>query len=218
MIFDVLTIFPQALELYFEQGVLGKARERKLLKVNFHDLRDFTTDKHKSVDDKPFGGGPGMVMRVEPVYKAVNYLRKQAKLKSQKTRVILLAAGSKVFTQKKAIELTKYDRIIFVCGRYEGVDQRVEDHVCDEAISIGRYILSGGELAAAVIIDSTARLAQGVLGNEQSLLEESYEKGIVSEYPQYTRPEVFQDWRVPKVLLSGNHQKIKKWRQDKSKQ
>ncbi len=208
MKFDIITIFPHILDSYFKEGILGRAVENKKIEIKLHNLRKWTADKHRTVDDSPYGGGAGMIMKVEPLAKAVKSLKKS----KEKTRVILLSAGGKIFNQKKAGQYLKYDRLIFICGRYEGVDQRVADYICDEEISIGRYVLTGGELGAAAVVDSVARLIPGVLGNEESLNEESFAKKGVAEYPQYTKPEEFNGWKVPAVLLSGNHQKIKQWK------
>ena len=209
MVFDVITIFPALLTSYFEESILKRAIKDKKIKVNFHNLRDWTADKHRTVDDTPYGGGAGMVMKIEPLFKAIRAIKK----KNKKTLVILLSAGGKLFNQKKAKSYLKYEQIILICGRYEGVDQRVAQYLCDEEISIGKYILTGGELPAAVIMDSVTRLIPGVLGNKESLLDESYLKDNQTEYPQYTKPEIFNKWQVPSVLLSGDHAKIKEWKE-----
>lgn len=209
------------LDSYFGESILGRAQKNKKIKIVTHDLRDWATDKHKTTDDVPFGGGAGMVMKIEPIFKALTKLRA---LKGKKTsRTILLSASGAPFTQQKAKELAKYKKLVFICGRYEGVDHRVSEHLVDESLSIGPYVLTGGELAAAVIVDSVARLEKGVLGNQDSLSEESHNDSTEAtpetylEYPQYTRPARFSpkrgiSWDVPEVLLSGNHALIKKWR------
>jgi tRNA (guanine37-N1)-methyltransferase len=217
---DVLTIFPEMISGYTSQSILGKAQEAGLLQVDAHDLRKFTDDKHNRVDDKPFGGGPGMVMQIEPIYQALKKLgveSRKSKVESVKTRVILTSAKGKLFTQKDAARLSKYNRLVFICGRYEGVDNRVAEHLVDEELAIGPYVLTGGELASLVMIDATARLRDGVLGAEESLSEESWSDGENREYPQYTRPEDFMGLKVPDVLLSGNHKKIAEWRSKNSK-
>ena len=213
MKFDVITIFPDILDSYFKESILGRAVKNKKAKIKFHDLRKWTKDRHRTVDDTPYGGGAGMVMKVKPVYRAVKAIKK----KNKKTRVILLSARGETFNQQKAQKYLDYDQLILICGRYEGVDQRVADYICDEEVSIGQYVLTGGELGAAVIIDSVARLIPGILGNQDSLAEESFIKENIAEYPQYTKPEVFNNWKAPSVLLSGNHQKIKQWRKENKK-
>ena len=213
MNFDVITIFPDILDSYFKESILGRAVKNKKAKIKFHDLRKWTKDRHRTVDDTPYGGGAGMVMKVKPVYRAVKAIKK----KNKKTRVILLSARGETFNQQKAQKYLNYDQLILICGRYEGVDQRVADYICDEEVSIGQYVLTGGELGAAVIIDSVARLIPGILGNQDSLAEESFIKENIAEYPQYTKPEVFNNWKAPSVLLSGNHQKIKQWRKENKK-
>ncbi|MHB8830983.1 MAG: tRNA (guanosine(37)-N1)-methyltransferase TrmD [Patescibacteria group bacterium] len=205
---DVLTLFPEMIDAYCNASILGRAQKGKLLQVKAHDLRRWAIDKHGHVDDRPFGGGAGMVMRVEPFYKAL----KQLKVSGTKTRVILTSAKGKLFTQKDAQRLTKYDRLVFLCGRYEGVDERVATKLADEELSIGPYVMTGGELAALVVTDAVARLRPGVLGQKASLDEESWSDGVTKEYPQYTRPEAFGKWKVPPVLLSGDHKKIAEWR------
>ena len=214
MQFDIITIFPNIFENFLTGSLLARAIKRGLIKIKVHNLRDWTTDKHQTVDDKPFGGGPGMVLKIEPIYKAVQSLK--SKFKSQnlklKRRVVLFSPRGKKFIQADAKRLTKYNQLILICGRYEGVDERVAEYIADEIISIGDYILSGGEIPAMVIIEAVSRLIPGVISKKESV-----EK---LDYPQYTRPEVFEikegdklkRLSVPKVLLSGNHQKIAAWR------
>jgi len=219
---DVITIFPEMITGYASQSILGKAQEAGLLNVEAHNLRKFTDDKHGRVDDKPFGGGPGMVLQIEPVYgalKALELVSGQGSVNSErkKTRVILTSAKGKMFTQEDAKRLSEYDRLVFICGRYEGVDNRVAENLVDEELAIGPYVLTGGELASLVMTDAVARLRPGVLGDEESLSEESWSDGDNREYPQYTRPEEFMGWEVPDVLLSGNHKKIAEWRDENSR-
>jgi len=205
--FDVLTIFPDMIAGYASQSILGRAQKNKLIAISGHDLRQWTTDKHRSTDDSPYGGGPGMVMKVEPFDRGVKAVKKKGK-----SRVIMTSASGKPFMQKDAKRLAKYDQLIFLCGRYEGIDARVEEHLADEAFSIGSYVLTGGELPALVMIDAIARHVPGVLGKKESLAEESHSEEGVLEYPQYTKPEVYKKWKVPEVLLSGNHKLIEEWR------
>ena len=212
--FDIITIFPDIFASYFQESIIKRAQKNKLVKINIHNLRDWTSDKHKSVDDKPFGGGAGMVLKVEPIYRAVK------KLKKKNSKVILLSAKGKKFDQKMARKFSKLEQIILICGRYEGVDERVAKHVADEEISIGDYVLTGGELPAMIITDAVARLVPNVISKE-SLNEESFQADGSLEYPQYTRPEVFsikeKSWKVPKILLSGNHKKIADWQAKQKK-
>jgi len=219
---DILTIFPEMFTGYLASSILGRARAKKLLDVRVYQLRDWTHDKRRTLDDKPFGGGPGMVMKVEPFHEALVALKLRTKngvktAAAKKTRVILTSAKGRIFTQADAKRLAKYDRLVFLCGRYEGVDERVALKLADEELSIGRYVLTGGELPALVMLDAAARLRPGVLGQEASLDEESWSDGETVEYPQYTRPEDYHGWKVPPVLLSGDHAKIAEWRKRKSK-
>jgi len=212
MKFNIITIFPEIFDSYFNESIIKRAQDKKKIKINIHNLRDYTKDKHKSVDDKPYGGGPGMVMMVEPIYKAIK------KIKKGKAKVILFSPKGKTFDQKMANRYSKLDNLIMVCGRYEGVDERVKKFV-DEEVSIGDYVLTGGEIPAMIVVDAVTRLIPGVIAIE-SLKEESFSlekelKHAKYEYPQYTRPENFNNLKVPKVLLSGNHKKIKQWRLDK---
>lgn len=206
--FDVITIFPEVVEPYVEASILGRAQKSKLIEIRSHNLRDWTCDKHNTVDDTPYGGGPGMVMKVEPFDKAV----KKVKGRCKNTRVIMTAANGKVFTQKEAKRLAKYDKLIFLCGRYEGIDHRVEKYIADESFSIGEYVLTGGELPALVMIDAIARMVPGVVQAE-SLECESHSSEGYKEYPQYTKPEEYRGWKAPEILLSGDHKKIKEWRE-----
>jgi len=217
--FDIITIFPKIFDSYFNESFIKKAREKKLIKINIHNLRDWAFDKHKSVDDRPFGGGLGMVLKVEPIFKAIKEL---TKFNKKKTKIILFTPRGKKFDQKTAYSLSKFNRIIMICGRYEGVDERVAKNIADLELSIGDYDLMGGELPAMVITETIARLIPGVLGKPQLLKERiTKEKGFI-EYPQYTRPESFnfkkgKSWKVPKVLVSGDHKEIEKWRKKEGK-
>lgn len=219
MQFDILTIFPEAFNSYFNVSIVKRAQEKNKIKIKIHNIRDFTSDKHKKVDENPYGGGAGMVMKIEPIFKALKKLN-QTKFKKQK--VVLLTPRGENFTQKMAEDFSKLERIIFICGHYEGLDERVNKLV-DKKVSVGDYVLSGGELPAMIITDAVARLIPGVLGNVKSLEEESFSlSNSLLEYPQYTRPEVFlpaknTKWKVPKILLSGNHKKIKEWREKHQK-
>jgi len=209
----IITIFPRIFDSYLSESIIGRAIRNKKIRVITHDLRSFTKDKHRRVDDRPYGGGPGMVLQVEPIVRA---LEKIVPRRTKSTRVILTSTKGKLFSQQHARKFATYKTLVVICGHYEGVDERVKSFV-DEEISIGQYVLTGGELAAAVILDSVTRLLPGVLGDAQSHVDESHEKRGVLEYPQYTRPEIFRKKRVPKVLLSGNHEGIAKWRDSKRK-
>jgi tRNA (guanine37-N1)-methyltransferase len=216
MVFHVLTIFPPFFEGPFAHGVIARAQKTGLLEIRFHDLRDFTSDRHRTVDDRPFGGDEGMVLKVEPIYLALEKARRE--WSGKRTSTIILSAQGRLFDQAVAAELTACDEIALVCGRYEGVDERVTENLADQELSIGNFVLSGGEWACGVVIDSVARLLPGVLGNEASAERESFaplpEGGGVGvlDFPHYTRPAKFRDWEVPEVLLSGNHEEIRRWR------
>lgn len=205
---DILTLFPKMFENILDESILKRAQDKRKVRISVHNLRDWTFDSHRSADDKPFGGGPGMVMKVEPVYLALEELG--ALTKREGSKVILLTPQGKKLDQRLVKRLSKEKRLVFVCGHYEGVDERVRNFVDDE-ISIGDYILTCGEIPALVLIDSVTRLIPGVLGDEESLRSESFEKGLL-EYPQYTRPADFKGMKVPRVLLSGDHKKIERWR------
>ncbi len=206
MIIDILTIFPEFFNSPLEQSLIKKARDKGIIKVNIYDIRDFATDKHRTVDDTPFGGGDGMVMKIEPVYRAL----KHAEQISGRGYKIFLTPQGKRLNQKKVSELSCRKHIILLCGRYEGIDERIENFI-DEEISIGDYVLMGGESAALVLIESIGRLIPGVVGTENSVKDESFSSGLL-EYPQYTKPYDFMGYKVPDILLSGNHKKIKEWR------
>lgn len=212
MRFDILTIFPNIFSSYFSHSLMARAQKLGLIKIVVHDIRKYAKDKHKTVDDRPYGGGVGMVMKVDVVAKALKKLK--AKSYKLQARVILMTPQGKVFNQRHAKRLAKYKRLILISGRYEGYDERIRT-MAHEEISIGDYVLTGGELPAMVVIDAVARLQPGVVGKEQSLEEESFSAGLL-EYPQYTRPAQFEKMTVPPVLLSGNHAKIKKWRQEQA--
>ena len=207
MKFDVLTLFPEMFD-NLKQSIIGRAQEKELIEINTTNIRDFSKNKHKKVDDTPYGGGAGMVMMPDVVYDAYQ------SVKTDKARVIYMSPQGKRLDQKKVEDLSKESHLIILCGHYEGIDQRVIDKIVDEEISIGDYVLTGGEIPAMVLIDSVSRYVKGVL-KEDSIKEESFSNGLL-EYPQYTRPEVFEGEKVPEVLLSGNHQNIDKWRKEKS--
>ncbi len=207
MKFDVLTLFPEMFEL-LNQSIIGKAIEKDLIDIKLINIRDFSKDKHKKVDDTPYGGGAGMIMKPDVVYDAYQ------SVKDENAKVIYMSPQGKPLNQKKVEELSKENHLIILCGHYEGIDQRVLDKIVDEEISIGDYVLTGGEIPAMVLIDSVSRYVKGVL-KEDSIKEESFSNGLL-EYPQYTRPEVFEGMKVPEVLLSGHHENIEKWRKEKS--
>ena len=214
MIFHVLTIFPEFFEGPFAHGVVKRARDAGLVEIRIHNLRGWTSDRHKTVDDRPFGGGEGMLLKPEPLFLAVESIVGRGHAPSTKT--VLLSAQGRLFDQKVANEFSGLSELLLICGRYEGVDERVAEHLADDELSIGNYVLSGGELAAAVVVDAVARLLPGVLGNESSAVFESFQDGghagAVLDCPQYTRPAEFRGWKVPEVLLSGNHEEIRRWR------
>jgi tRNA (guanine37-N1)-methyltransferase len=213
MIFHVLTIFPEFFRGPFEHGVVARARDTGAVEIRVHNLRDWTYDRHKTVDDRPFGGGEGMLLKPEPIFSAVETMWPE---RTPDRKVILLSAQGRLFNQEIARELSGQREVLLICGRYEGVDERVATHLADDELSIGSFVLSGGELAAAVVIDTVARLVPGVLGNEASAIWESFSSeghgAALLDCPQYTRPAVFRDLPVPEVLLSGNHEEIRKWR------
>lgn len=212
MRFDILTIFPDFFESPLKQSILGKAIEKGLIDVSIHNIRDFALDKHNTTDDSPYGGGDGMVMKVEPIVRAVEAVK--GSLKSE-VKVILTTPQGRQLNQHIAAELAQSSNLIIICGRYEGVDERVKELVVDMEVSIGDYVLSGGEIPALVIVDAVTRLVPGVLGSDISAGDDSFSEGLL-EYPQYTRPESFRGLTVPDILLSGNHQKVKNWRRRES--
>ncbi len=219
--FDIITIFPEIFNSYLKESLIARAQKKKLIRINIHDLRKWTSDAHHTVDDRPFGGGIGMVLKVEPIYKAVREINKHVSAKVSarrgKSKVILFTPRGKKFNQKLAFSLSQVNQLILICGRYEGVDERVAKYIADLELSIGDYDLMGGELPAMVLIEAVTRLIPGVLGKPELLKERiTKEKGFI-EYLQYSRPEIFSPkkgvyWKVPKVLLSGYHKKIEEWR------
>ncbi|MDD2678119.1 MAG: tRNA (guanosine(37)-N1)-methyltransferase TrmD [Candidatus Paceibacterota bacterium] len=232
MTFDVVTIFPEAFESYFNVSIIKRAKAKGLIKINIHNLRSWTNNRRQTVDDSPYGGGAGMVFKVEPIFRALKDLLKKKiktkKNKKAKRRVILFSPGGKKLNQEIALRLSRYDQLVLICPRYEGIDERVKDHLIDEEISVGDYVLSGAELPAMVLVDAVSRLIPGVI-KKQSLKEESFsltdrqniKNLLCCEYPQYTRPAVFYPnsknkkiaWKVPEALLKGDHKKIKEWRE-----
>lgn len=209
---DVLTLFPSMFEGVFSSSILGKAREKGIVELNTVNFRDYANNKHNTVDDYPYGGGGGMVLKAEPIFSAVEALTQPL---NSKPRVILMCPQGESFAQRKAEELSREEHLIFICGHYEGYDERIREHLVTDELSIGDYVLTGGELPAMVIIDSVARLLPGVLGNETSAVTDSFSTGLL-EYPHYTRPEQFRDWKVPDILLSGHHANIEKWRKEQA--
>lgn len=205
--FDIITIFPNTIQEYINTGIVRIAREKGLVEINVHDLRKWADDNHKTVDDTPYGGGPGMIMKIEPIYKAIQELKKA------NTIVAITTPKGEKLVQKKLLAFSKEKdlHMIILCGRYEGFDQRIHDHLVDYEFSIGEYVLSGGELPALTLVDGITRLIPGVLGNDLSLENETFTDNIL-EYPQYTKPEEFNGWKVPEVLLSGNHKEIEEFR------
>ena len=204
--FDIVSIFPGMFESPFADSIIQRAREEGLLDLRVHDLRDYSLNKHRKVDDTPFGGGVGMVMNVEPIARVIAAIKKEV----PETRTILLSPGGRPFDQEKAWELSRLPSLTLICGRYEGIDERVRLHFVDEEISIGDYILTGGEIPAMVLVEAISRLVPGVLGDPESIVEESF-AGDLLEYPQYTRPRDYQGFKVPEILVSGDHKKIRDW-------
>ena len=211
---DILTLFPEICRAPLSESMMKRAQENKIVDLRIHNLRDWTTDKHHIVDDAPFGGGQGMVMKPEPIFAAVEELQQSA-IKNQKPKIILMSPGGRRLDQKLTTELSKESHLIVICGHYEGVDHRVIEHIVDLEISIGDYVLTNGAIAAVVLVDAVARLLPGVLGHEQSAHDDSFSAGLL-EAPQYTRPAEFRGWKIPEVLLSGNHAEIAKWRKEQA--
>ncbi|MDX9746771.1 MAG: tRNA (guanosine(37)-N1)-methyltransferase TrmD [Syntrophales bacterium] len=207
--FDILSVFPEMFESPFHVSLLKRAQERGLIEIALHNIRDYASDKHRMTDDVPYGGGCGMVMKVDPIASALHAVKREDAL------VVLLTPQGECFNQTIASELASFSRIVLICGRYEGVDERVRQYLTDREISIGDYIMTGGELSAMVIVDAVSRLVPGVLGNSESVVSESFAAGLL-EYPQYTRPAEYKGWKVPDVLLSGNHREIDLWRKKES--
>jgi tRNA (guanine37-N1)-methyltransferase len=212
---DILTLFPDICGAPLNSSMMKRAQECGALELHIHNIRDWTTDKHHVVDDAPFGGGQGMVMKPEPIFAAVEDL--QSKIQNPKSKIILMSPAGRKFDQSAAAELSHESHLIIICGHYEGVDHRVVEHLVDAEISIGDYVLTNGAIAAAVLVDSVARLLPGVLGDEQSAADDSF-SGELLEGPQYTRPSQFRGWKVPDILLSGNHAEIAKWRKEQARQ
>jgi tRNA (guanine37-N1)-methyltransferase len=210
---DVLTVFPEVIQCGVDYSIVKRAREKGIISVSVHNIRDFTEDKHRTTDEPPYGGGAGMVMKPEPNFRTAEHVKSE--YWTDQSRVILLTPQGEQFTQRKAEELSQLPHLVMICGHYEGVDERVREHLVDEELSIGDYVLTGGELPALVVLDAVARLIPGVLGAEESALEESFSESLL-EYPQYTRPADFRGWTVPDILLSGHHGEIAKWRRNQS--
>jgi len=213
MTFDVITIFPDFFKGPFEYGVISRGRASGKIRTRIHDLRKYTDDRHQTVDDRPFGGGEGMVLKPEPIFRAVEAIRE-----SESAEVLVLSASGRRFNQAEALRLSGAAQIILICGRYEGIDERVAEHLGTAELSIGDFVLSGGEIAAALIVDAVSRYVPGVIGKEESVLRDSFSDPealeVVVEHPHYTRPAEFNGWRVPSVLISGDHEAVKKWRSE----
>ena len=215
LVFDIITIFPEFFRGPFEHGVIRRGREKALIETRIHDLRQFTSDRHRTVDDRPFGGGEGMVLKPEPIFQAVETVREAID-----AEVVVLSAAGQRFNQAEALRLSRSKQVILICGRYEGIDERVTEHLATAEVSVGDFILSGGELAAAMVVDATARYVPGIVGKEESVLRDSFsdpaalERGV--EHPHYTRPAEFRGWKVPDVLISGDHEAVRKWREDEA--
>jgi tRNA (guanine37-N1)-methyltransferase len=211
--FDVITIFPEFFRGPFDWGVIRRGKEKGLLETRVHDLRNFTSDRHHTVDDRPFGGGEGMVLKPEPLFAAVESIRE-----SDSANVVVLSASGRRFTQAEALRLSKSSQVILICGRYEGIDERVVDHLATAEFSIGDFVLSGGEIGAAVIVDAVTRYIPGVVGKEESVLRDSFSDPAaleaMVEHPHYTRPAEFRGWSVPEILTSGDHEAVRKWREE----
>jgi tRNA (guanine37-N1)-methyltransferase len=225
---DILTLFPEVCRAPLSESMMKRAQESGAIELHIHNLRDWTTDKHHVVDDAPFGGGQGMVMKAEPIFKAVEELRGEegktsnvqrptSNVELQRPKVVLMSPAGRPFDQQVAMELSRESHLIIICGHYEGVDHRVIEHLVDAEISIGDYVLTNGAIAAVVFVDAVVRLLPGVLGDEQSAADDSFSAGLL-EGPQYTRPSEFRGWKVPDVLLSGNHGEIAKWRKEQARQ
>jgi len=218
--FDILTIFPEIFDSYFKTSLINKAQKKGLIKINVHNLREWASDERRTVDDKPYGGGLGMVFKIEPIHRAIQDIKNKS-IKPNKRKIVLFTPRGKTYNQKKASSFSNLQQIILICGRYEGVDERVAKKISDIELSVGEYDLMGGEVPAMIVVESISRLIPGVLGKAEFLKERKQGSGFI-EYPQYTRPEIFNPkkgvkWKVPKVLLSGDHQKIAEWRKKKMK-
>lgn len=221
MKFDILTLFPEMFMGPLSESIMKRAQEKGLIEVNYHNIRDYAQDKHGTVDDTPYGGGKGMVLKVDVMDRAVTKVKNEKPKAINRERIILLTPKGQKFNQEKAIELAQYDRLILICGHYEGFDERIREHLIDEEISIGDFVLTGGELPAMCLIDATARMVPGVLSegstDEETFMQKDEQDQYLKEYPQYTRPLEYKDWKVPDVLVSGDHKKIAEWRDDKRK-
>ncbi len=215
MHFDILTLFPGMFERVFNESIIKRAREAGLISIAIHNIRDYATDKHRMTDDTPYGGGGGMIMKPEPIFRAVEAVLGLEEGQRPQVPVILLSPQGRLFTQSVARELSKNRRLVLICGHYEGVDERVRQFLATDEISIGDYVLTGGEVPAMVIVDAVTRLVPGVLGDPGATFEDSHTEGLL-EYPHYTRPAVFRGWSVPEVLLSGNHAEIVRWRRQQA--
>jgi tRNA (guanine37-N1)-methyltransferase len=215
MQFEVFTLLPEVFSPYLGSSILQRARQRGLINVRVHNIRDYTHDKHHTTDDTPYGGGGGMVMKPEPVFEAVESVLGMSSGQAPHIPVILLTPQGRVFTQRVAEELARHERIALLCGRYEGVDERIREHLATDEISVGDYVLTGGELPALLVIDAVARLIPGVLGDPTGAEDDSHSMGLL-EYPHYTKPSEFRGWKVPEVLLSGDHGRIEKWRREQA--
>lgn len=217
IVFDVITIFPEFFRGPFDFGIMRRGREKGLLETRVHDLRSFTSDRHQTVDDRPFGGGEGMVLKPEPLFKAVESIRE-----GEGVEIVALSAAGRRFTQNDALRLSKARQLILICGRYEGIDERVVEHLATEELSVGDFVLSGGEIGAVLIVDAVARYIPGVVGKEGSVLKDSFSDPAALEptveHPHYTRPADFRGWSVPEVLISGDHEAVRKWREDAARQ
>lgn len=217
MRFDVITIFPEFFRGPFDYGVIRRGRERGLIETQVHDLREYTSDRHRTVDDRPFGGGEGMVFKPEPIFTAVEAIRQ-----NDSAEVVVLSAAGRRFDQAEALRLSRAAQLILLCGRYEGVDERVVQHLATAEISIGDFVLSGGEIGAALIVDAVARYVPGIVGKEESVLRDSFSDPAsverLVEYPHYTRPVEFRGWKVPQVLISGDHEAVRRWREEASRE
>jgi tRNA (guanine37-N1)-methyltransferase len=212
---DILTLFPEVCRAPLSESMMKRAQESGAIELHIHNLRDWTTDKHHVVDDAPFGGGQGMVMKAEPIFRAVEDLK--SRIENRESKIVLMSPAGRPFDQQVAMELSRESHLIIICGHYEGVDHRVIEHLVDAEISIGDYVLTNGAIAAVVFVDAVVRLLPGVLGDEQSAADDSFSAGLL-EGPQYTRPSEFRGWKVPDVLLSGNHGEIAKWRKEQARQ